>query len=166
MKKAESGAKDAFEIAKEKAKKETKDSGEEMAEKIAGARDAIDENTIQKMIAATGEADPEVIKLRRDKGLRDLSRPAARQDVYYEKSGERRAKALDASHTRMRNAYKNAAKADQKKIYDKIFTEAKKAKKTDEVAKQEAITKSEVTPCRFSNGPPPTRGSSIASSAH
>ena len=143
LQKLAAGAKDAFADADKEAKEETKKSGEEAAEKIAGAREAIDEDTIQKMIAATGEADPEVVKLRRDKGLRDLSRRAARQDVYYEKAGERRIKALDASHTRMRNAYKNAAKADQEKIFKKVFDEAKKAKKTDDEAKKQATTQSE-----------------------
>ncbi len=143
LQKLAAGAKDAFADADKEAKEETKKSGEEAAEKIAGAREAIDEDTIQKMIAATGEADPEVVKLRRDKGLRDLSRRAARQDVYYEKTGERRIKALDASHTRMRNAYKNAAKADQEKIFKKVFDEARKAKKTDDEAKKQATTQSE-----------------------
>jgi hypothetical protein len=143
LKQLESRAKDALVTAKDDSKKKTKESGEEMAEKIAGSRDAVDEHTIQTMIAATGEADPEVIKLRRDKGLRDLSRRATRQDVYYETSGERREKALDASHTRMRNAYKNAAKADRKKIYDTVFAEAKKAKETDAEARQDATIKSE-----------------------
>ncbi len=95
------------------------------------------------MIAANGEADPQVINMRRDKGLSDLSRRAARQDVYYEKSGERRQKALDAASVRMRDAYKNAAKADQKKIYDQLIADAKKAKKKEDEVKTDATKQSE-----------------------
>ncbi|MDJ0653704.1 MAG: hypothetical protein QNJ40_06110 [Xanthomonadales bacterium] len=122
---------------KDKAKSETKEGGDTLLGKIAGARKAVDEQTIQQMIAAKGEGDPEVIKLRRDKSLRDLTGIAARQDVYYEKSGERRTKALSSAHTRMRNAYKNAAKSEQKKIYDDLI----KAEKTEDEAKKEAETK-------------------------
>ncbi len=135
LQKLAAGAKDAFADADKEAKEETKKSGEEAAEKIAGAREAIDEDTIQKMIAATGEADPEVVKLRRDKGLRDLSRRAARQDVYYEKTGERRIKALDGPRLAGELTDDLAALAEKAKVRDKIdkslkladWTEAQKA---------------------------------------
>lgn len=143
LKKLEGDSAKTINEATARAKEETQAGGVAMADKIAGAREAVDENTIQKMIAANGEADPEVIKLRRDKGLRDLTRRAARQDVYYEKAGERRLRALDAAHPRMRDAYKNAAKADKTKIYDQVFADAKAANKADDVAKAEATTQSE-----------------------
>ena len=129
--------------ASDQAKDATKQDGADLADQIAGARAAVDEKTLQTLIAANGEADPQVINLRRDKGLSDLARRAARQDVYYEKSGERRQKALDAASVRMRDAYKNAAKADAKKIYEQVFKDAKKAKKTDDEAKADAVKQSD-----------------------
>lgn len=143
LKALESGARVQIDTAREDAKKETKEGGEKAQEDIAGARDAVDENTLKKTIAATGETDPAVIEMRRDKGLRDLSRRAARQDVFYEKAGERRVKALDASHQRMRNAYKNAATEDQKKIYQRIYAAEKKAKKPETEAAATASQQSE-----------------------
>ena len=139
LKALETGAKVKIETATKGAKKDTKDSGEKTAEDIAGARDAMDEDTIQKTIAASGEGDPQVIELRRDKAIRDLTSRAARQDVHYEQSGERRAKALDAAKTRMRNAYKKAAEADEKQIKDRILAENKKEKKAK--AKDKAAEK-------------------------
>lgn len=143
LKALESGAMVAVDTAREDAKTETEEGGEKAAEDIAGARDAVDEATIQTAIAANGEADPTVIELRRDKGIRDLTRRTARQDVYYEKSGERRTRALDAAYGRMRNAYKNAATADQKLIYKRIYDEEKAAKKADADAATAATTRSE-----------------------
>jgi hypothetical protein len=143
LKALESGAMAAVDTAREDAKTETKEGGEKTAEDIAGARDAVDEATIQTAIAANGEADPTVIELRRDKGIRDLTRRTARQDVYYEKSGERRTRALDAAYGRMRNAYKNAATADQRLIYKRIYDEEKAAKKADADAAAAATTRSE-----------------------
>jgi len=149
LKALESGARVQIDTAREDAKTETKEGGEKAKEDVAGARDAVDENILQKTIAATGETDPTVIEMRRDKGLRDLARRAARQDVFYEKAGDRRVRALDASHQRMRNAYKDAATADQKKIYQRVYDTEKKAKKPETEAAATASQQSETQATPF-----------------
>lgn len=93
-------------------KEQLQKNAETHADEIAGARNAVDTDTIQQLTAVGGEADPELIKLRRDQATRNLTRRAARQDVYYEQSGERRQKALDAMAKRYSNAYANAAQRD------------------------------------------------------
>ena len=132
--------------AAEDSKKATKEGGEEASRDIWAARMAQDEDTLQKAIAANGEADPEVIELRRDMGVRDLTRRAARQDVNYEKAGERRLRALDASQARMRSAYSTAAKVDEKQIsalnYKQLYDAqiaAKKEPKEAEAAAQASL---------------------------
>lgn len=123
---------------KQDVREKTQQSGDKVAEKIAGARSAVDDHNIQQATAVSGETDPEVIKLRRDKSLRELTGKAARQDLYYERAGERRAKALSAAHSRMRNAYKNAITKERKGYYD----EAIKAEKPEKEANAEADRRS------------------------
>jgi len=146
VKKLAEGAKVEIDAAKEEAKEETQAGADKAGEDIAGARDAVDEQTIQTTIAANGEADPTVIELRRDKGIRDLTRRAARQDVFYEKAGERRGRALDTSQTRMRNAYMKAADADKQRIYDRVLAEEKTAKNATAEATAETRARTESTP--------------------
>lgn len=132
------------------AKQDTKKEGEEAQQAIGAARLAQDEDTLQKLIAANGETDPQVIQLRRDMGVRQLTQRAARQDVNYEKAGERRTSALQAAHTKMENAYKKAGQADEKKVFDDLKKEFKDAEKAgrkpgklDKKAEKEADEKAD-----------------------
>lgn len=136
----EKGEKAKIDTAGKDAKEDTKKGGEDAAADIWGARLAQDEDTIKKLIAANGESDPQVIQMRRDMGVRDLTRRAARQDVNYEKAGDRRTRALDAAHAKMQNAYKKAGQGDEKKVYDEIkktelaARKPEKGKKADKAA--------------------------------
>ncbi|MFM5948837.1 MAG: hypothetical protein ACKOPM_06355, partial [Novosphingobium sp.] len=112
---------------------ETKKGGEEAQQAIGAARLAQDQDILDKLIAANGETDPQVIQMRRDMGVRQLTQRAARQDVNYEKSGDRRARALDASLAKYRGAYETAGRADEKSIYQKVRDEIRAARPKDKV---------------------------------
>ena len=108
--------------------------GQKTSDAIAGARDAVDENTERKVEAASGDTDPTVVKSKRERLIRGVARKVAQQSVAYTQAGERRDKALTDAQRAIETGYTLAARQDETQLFD----EGKKAGKNEEDARNEA----------------------------
>lgn len=100
----------------EESREELDEEGQETADAVAGAREAVDENTERQAAAASGESSPEVIEMKRDRLLRGVARTSARQDVFYEQAGDRRERALTAAGQTLEGAYTRVAREEQRDL--------------------------------------------------
>ncbi|MCP4898063.1 MAG: hypothetical protein GY906_13915 [bacterium] len=113
---AEGEARDELTEAASESREELDEEGQETADSVAGAREAVDENTERQAAAASGEDSPEVIEMKRDRMLRGVARTSARQDVFYEQAGGRRERALTAAGQTLEGAYTRVAREEQREL--------------------------------------------------
>ena len=117
-------------------KKELKDSSASLLESIAGARGALDEATEQKLEAAKGENDPQVIKSKRERLVANVNSKVANQVVGYDEIGKQRKARIANVVGLQKKAYRRRAQDDEKELTDKAT-----ADKTD--VKQAQLTAAE-----------------------
>ncbi|MBI5877237.1 MAG: hypothetical protein HZB53_06280 [Chloroflexi bacterium] len=109
-------AKDAVQQAGAEQKDAVKQSGDEALGHIAGARKALDLSAEQKLEAARGQTDPEVIRLKRDRLSDDVNRKIADAVVAADEAGKRRKAQLRALADLMKAAYRRRAEDDETKL--------------------------------------------------
>lgn len=115
-------------------KQKLKDEGQKNLDANAGARDAADTKTGQQVEAASDPGDPAVVKAKRERLVRGVSRKVAQQSVAYKQAGERREKSLDDTGSGIESSYTMAAREDEKVIFDAAVA----AGKTEEEARKES----------------------------
>ncbi|HWI14952.1 MAG TPA: hypothetical protein VNT02_11905, partial [Burkholderiales bacterium] len=83
---------------------------------IAGTRQELDKSTEDKLEQAKGENDPEVVKLKRERLIRETQQKVAGQVVRYTQSGKKRQEEIQQIAALQRIAYRNAVRLDEEQI--------------------------------------------------
>lgn len=94
-------------------KDEVTQSGVDALQHIAGAKKAIDVSAEQKLEAAKGEGDPQVIRLKRDRLTGNVNQQIANAIVAMDEAGKRRKAQLRAVADAMKAAYRRRAEDDE-----------------------------------------------------
>jgi hypothetical protein len=97
-------------------KKKVAAAGTEGLAIISGTREEIDLATEDKIAAAKGDNDPEVIRLKRERLIHETQAKVAKQVVFYEEAGKTRKSEIGRVVNLQRIAYRNAVKQDEEKI--------------------------------------------------
>jgi hypothetical protein len=109
-------------------KKKVEQTGTTILELIAGTREALDEATENKLAAAKGESDPEVVRSRRERMIGGVERKVARQVVQYDEAGKNREGEIRQIASLQKIAYRNAARLDEDKLVQAAGSDEAKIK--------------------------------------
>ena len=110
----------------DKAKKDVRKSGDSVLDAISGTRDALDEDTENKLATAKGDDDPEVIKSRRERLIRDVERKIAKQILFYDDAGKNRDSEIRQLAIAQKLGYRAAAQLDEETLVKAAGDDAKK----------------------------------------
>lgn len=109
------------------------DTSKKEVETIENVKKAADENALEKMEAAKGSNDPEVIKLKANAARVEVSKIAGKQQVFYDQSKKRRHTQLDRSKLVYQQAYKAAAEREKIKVKSSHNSETEKEGDTNKL---------------------------------
>ena len=90
--------------------------GQTEQDAIAGAREALDENRERQLEAASGTADPSVIRAKKERLQRQINHRVGQQRVAYEQARQRREQQLDTAGSAQIQAYRVTSQADERAI--------------------------------------------------
>ncbi|OLE16046.1 MAG: hypothetical protein AUG83_04530 [Acidobacteria bacterium 13_1_20CM_4_57_11] len=83
---------------------------------IAGTREEVDKATEEKLAQAKGDNDPEVLKLTRERLIRESQKKVARKVVSADAAGKKRHDEINQIANLQRIAYRNAVRLDLQKV--------------------------------------------------
>jgi hypothetical protein len=101
-------------------RKQIKDEGQQRADEIAGAKNAIDQATERQVDAVGGRADPKVVYAKRDRLAQQTNRQIAAQVVAYEEARKKQVAQLDIAAGAQIRAYRATTQREK----DRILAEA------------------------------------------
>lgn len=92
------------------------DEGQRTMDAIEGAADQAEEETLRRQEAASGGADPVVIRARRDRTVAWIREHVTTQTTNYQQAGERRSRELTQVRTSQTNAYRALVQREQYQV--------------------------------------------------
>jgi len=90
--------------------------GQRTMDSIAGAADQADEESLRRQEAASGGADPEAIRQRRDRTLAWIREQVTTQTTHYQLAGERRGADLERVRASQTDAYRALVQREQYQV--------------------------------------------------